>query len=85
MIHLKNNSICHRDLYSAAIVPAAPGFYHRPDSIQDLLDHVVGKVLDRMGLAHGGQRWSGLPEAPSEPGTGAPPPADPLAAEGVAG
>jgi len=43
-------------------------------------------VLDRMGLAHGvGQRWSGLPEAPDEPGTGAPPPADPLAAEEVAG
>ena len=83
-VHLENMLRLAR--LGAAIVPAAPGFYHRPDSIQDLLDHVVGKVLDRMGLAHGvGQRWSGLPEAPDEPGTGAPPPADPLAAEEVAG
>ena len=31
----------------AAIVPASPGFYHRPESIGDLVDQVVTKVLDR--------------------------------------
>lgn len=83
-VHLENLLRVAR--LGAAIVPAAPGFYHRPQSIQDLCDHIVGKVLDRMGLAHGvGQRWKGLPETPVEPGTGAPPPRDPLApAEGGA-
>ena len=31
----------------AAIVPASPGFYHRPETIADLVDQVVTKVLDR--------------------------------------
>jgi 4-hydroxy-3-polyprenylbenzoate decarboxylase len=47
------------------VLPAAPGFYHRPQTIQDLLDHVVGKVLDALGVAHSvGARWQGtLPAA----------------------
>lgn len=44
----------------AAILPAMPGFYHRPKSIQDLVDHVVGKVLDLLGVRHElYRRWSG--------------------------
>ena len=34
----------------ATILPAAPGFYHRPQSIDDLVDFVVQKVFDRIGL-----------------------------------
>jgi len=34
----------------AAIVPASPGFYHRPETIDDLVDQVVTKILDRVGL-----------------------------------
>ena len=34
----------------AAILPASPGFYHRPESIDDLVDFVVQKVLDRLGV-----------------------------------
>jgi 4-hydroxy-3-polyprenylbenzoate decarboxylase len=32
------------------ILPAAPGFYHRPTSIDDLVDFVVQKILDRLGI-----------------------------------
>jgi flavin prenyltransferase len=34
------------------ILPAAPGFYHRPKTIEDLVDHVVGKTLDIFGVDH---------------------------------
>jgi 4-hydroxy-3-polyprenylbenzoate decarboxylase len=36
----------------AAILPASPGFYHRPETVADLVDHVVGKILDRLGVGH---------------------------------
>ena len=34
----------------AVIVPAMPAFYHRPATLQDAVDHVVGKVLTALGL-----------------------------------
>ena len=36
----------------AVILPAMPAFYHRPQTVQDMVDFVVGKVLDRLGVAH---------------------------------
>lgn len=36
----------------ATILPAAPGFYHQPQQIGDLIDHIVGKVLDIFGVEH---------------------------------
>jgi len=36
----------------ATILPAAPGFYHRPSDIIDLVDHIVGKVLDIFDIDH---------------------------------
>jgi len=57
-IHLENMLKLSR--LGALVLPAAPGFYHRPAGIQDLLDHVVGKVLDALGVEHGlGARWKG--------------------------
>jgi len=47
-IHLENSSA--RTTPAAAIVPASPGFYARPESIDDLVDQVVTKTLDRLGL-----------------------------------
>lgn len=47
-IHLENLLRLHDA--GAAIVPASPGFYHRPRSIDDLVDQVVQKVLDRAGI-----------------------------------
>jgi 4-hydroxy-3-polyprenylbenzoate decarboxylase len=35
------------------ILPPVPAFYHRPKTIRDLVDHTVGRVLDRLGIAHG--------------------------------
>ncbi len=39
-------------LAGATILPAMPGFYHKPEKIEDLVDFVVGKILDQLGLAH---------------------------------
>lgn len=72
-IHLEN--MLRLVKLGALLVPCMPGFYHRPQSIDDLVDHVVGKVLDRLGIERAGAvRWAGLDEPPREPGTE--PPAD---------
>ncbi len=47
-IHLENMLRVHDA--GAAIVPAAPGFYHQPRTIDDLVDQVVVKALDRLGV-----------------------------------
>ena len=44
------------------LLPPMPAFYFRPKSIDDLVDHTVGRILDRIGLAHG--------LVPEWPGTG---------------
>ena len=44
----------------AVILPAMPGFYHRPKTMDDLVDHVVRKVLDQFDIDHGlFRRWGG--------------------------
>ncbi len=55
-IHLRNmlalaEAGCH-------ILPAMPGFYHRPKHLQDIVDFVVGRVLDAMGVENSiAPRW----------------------------
>jgi flavin prenyltransferase len=57
-IHLKN--MAKLASTSAVILPAMPGFYHRPKTIDDLINHVVGKVLDQFNIDHGlFKRWDG--------------------------
>lgn len=42
----------------ATILPASPGFYARPASVEDLVDQIVARILDRLGLAMpGAKRW----------------------------
>lgn len=66
-IHLENMLRLSR--LGATVLPAMPGFYHQPRTLEDLLDHVVGKVLDRLGVAFDrAVRWSGDLEPPAEPG-----------------
>lgn len=36
----------------ATILPAAPGFYHSPESVEDLVNFVVGRVLDQFEIEH---------------------------------
>lgn len=44
----------------AIIAPPVPGFYHNPQSILDLVDHSVDRVLDLLGLpASDTRRWDG--------------------------
>jgi 4-hydroxy-3-polyprenylbenzoate decarboxylase len=41
-------------------MPAAPGFYNLPRGIDDLIDFIVARVLDQVGIEHDiGRRWSG--------------------------
>ncbi|HET9982247.1 MAG TPA: flavin prenyltransferase UbiX [Longimicrobiales bacterium] len=55
-IHLENMLRLTRA--GAVVLPASPGFYHRPASIEDLLDFVVGRVLSQLGVEHHiGPRW----------------------------
>ncbi|MFN6146559.1 MAG: UbiX family flavin prenyltransferase [Planctomycetota bacterium] len=49
-IHLQNMLDLAR--LGVVVLPAMPGFYHRPQTVQDLVDFVVGKVLDRLGVEH---------------------------------
>lgn len=49
------------------IAPPIPGFYHNPQTIQDLVDHSVDRVLDLLGLpAAGAFRWTGPGEGREE-------------------
>ena len=49
-IHLENMLRLARA--GAVILPPNPGFYHHPESVSDLVDFVVARILDRIGVAH---------------------------------
>ncbi len=50
VIHLRNLLSLARA--GAEIVPAMPAFYHRPQTLEELVDFVVGKMLDSLGIEH---------------------------------
>jgi 4-hydroxy-3-polyprenylbenzoate decarboxylase len=44
----------------AVVMPASPGFYHRPSEISDLIDFVVARILDQVGVEQSlVKRWEG--------------------------
>jgi len=46
----------------AIVAPPMPGFYALPQSLEDMIDHTVGRVLDLFGLDSGlVKRWTGKP------------------------
>jgi flavin prenyltransferase len=56
LVHIKNMELLV--LAGAIILPANPTFYARPASVTELVDTVVARVLDHLGLAHSlGSRW----------------------------
>ncbi|MHB8116512.1 MAG: flavin prenyltransferase UbiX [Acidithiobacillus ferrivorans] len=55
-IHLENMLTLAR--MGVRILPASPGFYHRPQKIEDLVDFIVARILDQLGLPNRiGRRW----------------------------
>ncbi len=56
LIHLENMTRLARA--GATIMPAAPGFYHRPASIDDLVDFIVYRILDHLDIDVDAPRWS---------------------------
>ena len=55
-IHLENMLRLTRA--GAVVLPASPGFYHRPTAVSELVDFVVARVLDQFGIEHTlGKRW----------------------------
>lgn len=49
----------------AVVLPASPGFYHGPKSIDDLVDFVVGRICDQLGIEQGlMKRWGTTGDSP---------------------
>jgi 4-hydroxy-3-polyprenylbenzoate decarboxylase len=47
----------------AVIMPPMPAFYPRPETIEDMIDHTVGRALDLFGIEHDLlKRWTGTPD-----------------------
>lgn len=58
LVHLRNLTAVTEA--GATVIPAAPGFYHRPTKVEQLVDFVVQRVLDHMGVdAKLAPRWEG--------------------------
>lgn len=49
-IHLEN--MIKLQEAGAIILPAMPGFYHKPSTINEIVDHLVGKILDQLKIKH---------------------------------
>ena len=59
LAHLRNMT-CITEM-GGIIFPPLPGFYHRPQSIAEMVDHTVGRVLDLFAIPHAlTPRWNGL-------------------------
>ena len=57
-IHLENMLRLSRA--GARILPASPAFYHRPQTIEEMVDHLVFRILDQFGVPHSqATRWAG--------------------------
>ncbi|MCD6264258.1 UbiX family flavin prenyltransferase [Candidatus Bathyarchaeota archaeon] len=57
-LHLEN--LLRLSRMGVVILPAMPAFYHKPEEIGDLVDFIVGKILDQLGVDHDlYKRWEG--------------------------
>jgi 4-hydroxy-3-polyprenylbenzoate decarboxylase len=73
VVHLEN--LLRLARLGAVVLPAMPGFYHRPKTVDELVAHVTGKILDRLGVEHAvSARWKGLGPAAEDGSVAAPRP-----------
>ena len=60
LIHLENMVTVTRA--GAVVLPAMPSFYQRPKTVEAIVDQIVGRVLDTLGIDHQmSARWTGAP------------------------
>lgn len=60
LIHIENMQRLARA--GACVLPATPGFYQRPRNVAEIVDHLVGKILDVLGVENAlFKRWTGIP------------------------
>ena len=63
LAHLRNMTSVTE--MGAIVFPPVPAFYHRPQTVAELVDHTVSRVVDLLGVAQPqAPRWSGLTAAP---------------------
>ncbi|QCD03154.1 UbiX family flavin prenyltransferase [Citrobacter portucalensis] len=61
-IHLENMLALSR--MGVAMVPPMPAYYNHPQTVDDITQHIVARVLDQFGLEHpNARRWQGLRQA----------------------
>ena len=58
LVHLRN--LVSVTEAGAVVIPAAPGFYHRPTQVEELVDFIVQRILDHLGIdLEIARRWTG--------------------------
>ena len=69
LAHLRNMTAVTE--MGGIIFPPLPSFYHRPQNIDEMVDHTVGRVLDLFGISNAlAPRWSGMKEQDGMQGLG---------------
>jgi 4-hydroxy-3-polyprenylbenzoate decarboxylase len=70
LAHLRNMTMVTE--MGGIVFPPLPSFYHKPASIEEMVDHTVGRVIDLFGITHAlAPRWAGMkavPRSDLEPG-----------------
>ena len=62
LAHLRNMTAVAE--MGGIIFPPVPAFYQRPQSLEQMVDHTLGRVLEQFGIAHDlAPQWQGWPEA----------------------
>ena len=57
-VHLEN--MTKLSTWGSIVIPASPGFYNHPQSIDDLIDFIIARILDHLDIEHKiGNRWTG--------------------------
>lgn len=60
LAHLRNMTAVTE--MGGIIFPPLPAFYHRPSSIEEMVDHTVARMLELVGIDIGGPVWTGMDE-----------------------